>query len=172
MPQYLLFFIVVAVLIAAALARPRRGRANERDRPWPLEAIPTVLSEPEQVLHRRLLEALPGYLVLPQVQLARVVRFKRGQFNRAVWNRISQLSIDFLIAKPDTSIVAAVELDDSSHLRVDRRDADARKGHALMSAGVPLIRWRVGKLPDVGSIKSALAGSRVGAASASTGVRS
>ena len=65
-------------------------------------------SEPEQVLYRRLVEALPDYLVLPQVQLVRVVRFKRGQGDRAVWNRISQLSIDFLIAKPDTSIVAAV----------------------------------------------------------------
>lgn len=140
-------------------------------------------SEPERVLYRRLVEALPDYLVLPQVQLVRVVRFKRGQGDRAVWNRISQLWIDFLIAKPDTSIVAAVELDDSSHLRVDRQDADARKGHALMSAGVPLIRWRVGKLPDVASIKSAVAESHAGTAAAeaatdvmarnaSTGVRS
>jgi len=79
-----------------------------------------------------------------------------------VWNRISQLSLDFLIARPDTSIIAAVELDDSSHLRSDRQDADARKGHALESAGVPLIRWRVGKIPDVASIKSAVAGLGVG----------
>jgi hypothetical protein len=40
-------------------------------------------------------------------------------------NRISQLSIDFLIAGPDTRIIAAIKLDDSSHDRRDRRDADA-----------------------------------------------
>jgi Protein of unknown function (DUF2726) len=85
-----------------------------------------------------------------------------GQRDRAVWNRISQLALDFLIARPDTSIIAAVELDDSSHLRSDRQDADARKGHALESAGVPLIRWRVGKMPDVASIRAAVAGLGVG----------
>jgi very-short-patch-repair endonuclease len=172
MPQYLLCIMVVASLVAVALARPRRRQASWRDRPWPLEATQTILSEPEQVLYRRLVEALPEYLVLPQVQLVRVMRFKRGQRDRAVWNRISQLSIDFLIAKPDTSVVAAVELDDSSHLRVDRQDADARKEHALMSAGVPLIRWRVGKLPDVVSIKSAVTalGAGTAAAAATTDV--
>ena len=96
--------------------------------------------------------------MLTQVQLARALRFKRGQRDHAVWNRICQLSIDFLIVRSDTSIIAAVELDDSSHFRADRRDADARKEHALGSAGVPLIRWRVGKMPDVASIKSAVAG--------------
>ena len=162
MAIHLPWIVAAAVVAAAALARPRRRDGRGRDRPWPLDPAPTILSEPEQVLYRRLMEALPEYLVLPQVQLARALRFKRGQRDRAVWNRISQLSIDFLIARPDTSIVAAVELDDSSHLRGDRQDADARKGHALESAGVPLIRWRVGKMPEVAAIKSAVAGLGVG----------
>ena len=37
---------------------------------------PTTLSEPEQVLYRRLVEALPEYPALLQVQLARTLRFK------------------------------------------------------------------------------------------------
>ncbi len=159
MATYFLWIVAVAVLFAAAaLARPRRRGGRGRDRPWPLEPVVGILSEPELVLYRRLLEALPECLVLPQVQLARALRFKRGQRDHVVWNRICQLSIDFLIVRPDTSIIAAVELDDSSHFRADRQDADARKGHALESAGVPLIRWRVGKMPDVASIKSAVAG--------------
>lgn len=75
------------------------------------------------------------------MQLLQAVRFKRGTRNQSVLNRISQLSIDFLIVRPDTSIVAAVELDDGSHRRAARRDADARKTHALGAAGIPLIRW-------------------------------
>ncbi len=94
-----------------------------------------MLSEPEQVLYRRLVEALPECRVLPEVQLARALRFKRDQRDHVVWNRISQLSIDFLIVRPDTSIIAAVELDDSSHFRANRQDADARKSHALELAG-------------------------------------
>lgn len=159
MATYFLWIVAVAVLfVAAALARPRRRKGRGRDRPWPLEPASSILSDPEQVLYRRLLEALPECLVLPQVQLARALRFKRGQRDGIVWNRICQLSIDFLIVRADTSIIAAVELDDSSHLRADRQDADASKGHALESTGVPLIRWRVGKMPDVASIRSALAG--------------
>jgi len=59
MSQYLLGIMAVAVLVAAALAPPRRRQASGRDRPWPLEATPTILSEPAQVLYRRLAEALP-----------------------------------------------------------------------------------------------------------------
>lgn len=156
--NFLWIVALAVVLAAAALARPRRREGHGRDRPWPVEPAPSILSEPEQILYRRLREALPECLVLPQVQLARALRFKRGLRDHVVWNRICQLSIDFLIVRPDTSIIAAVELDDSSHFRRDRQDADARKTHALESAGVPLIRWRVGKMPDAASIKSALAG--------------
>ncbi len=163
MAIYLLWLVALVVLAAAvAVARPHRRATRGRDRPWPLEPTPTILTEREQVLYRRLVEALPECVVLPQVQLARALRFKRGQRDHAVWNRICQLSIDFLIVRPDTSIIAAIELDDSSHRRADRQDADARKGHALQSAGVPLIRWRVGKMPDVVSIKTAVAGLGVG----------
>jgi hypothetical protein len=159
MATYLLWIAAAVVLAAgAAMARPRRRVGRGRDWPWPLEPTPTILSEPEQVLYRRLVEALPECLVLPQVQLVRALRFKGSRRDIAVWNRISQLSIDFLIVRPDTSIITAIELDDSSHFRADRQDADARKSHALESAGVPLIRWRVGKMPDVASIRSALAG--------------
>lgn len=84
------------------------------------------------------------------------------------YNRINQLSIDFLIVTPDTRMVAAVELDDASHARADRQAADARKAHALRSAGIPLLRWRVGEMPDVAAIAAAvgtlLSGAQSGAA--------
>jgi very-short-patch-repair endonuclease len=59
--------------------------------------------------------------------------------------------------KPDTSIIAAVELDDASHARAKRQAADARKAHALKSAGIPLVRFRVKHMPDVPSIQAAFA---------------
>lgn len=66
------------------------------------------------------------------------------------------MSLDFLIINSDTSIVAAVELDDVTHAREHRRQADARKSHALKSAGVPLIRWNAKALPDAAGILAAL----------------
>ena len=126
--------------------------------PWPLEACRTVLSQPEQVLYRRLVQALPNHLVFAQVQLSRFLKVKRGVPWQTWFNRISQLSADFLILNPDTSVVAAIELDDASHDRPRGRDADARKTHALQSAGVRLIRWHVRHLPDEPAIRTALTG--------------
>ena len=85
------------------------------------------------------------------------MNFKRGQRTYAIFNRISQLSLDFVILNPDTSIAAALELDDATHDRNDRRQADARKSHALKSAGIPLIRWQAKNLPDTLAIRAALA---------------
>jgi very-short-patch-repair endonuclease len=93
---------------------------------------------------------------LAQVQLLQVLNFQRGRRTQAILNRFNQLSLDFLILNPDTSIVAAVELDDATHTRADRRHADARKDHALKSAGLPLIRWNAKSLPDRVAILAAI----------------
>lgn len=53
--------------------------------------------------------------------------------------------------------MAAVELDDASHNGASRQDADARKAHALESAGVKLVRWHVKSMPDEVAIRTALA---------------
>ena len=71
-----------------------------------------------------------------------------------------------MILGPDTRIVAAIELDDATHTRPERRDADARKAHALSSAGIPLLRWSPGQLPDLATIRSAVEAIASGAASA------
>lgn len=147
---------LVAVL-GGALARPKRRGAPGLDQPWPLQPAPTLLSPAEQTLYRRLVEALPQYDVLCQVHLLQALRFERGGWSRSLANRINQLSIDFLVLKTDTSIVAAVELDDASHQREDRREADARKSHALKSAGIPLLRWQARQLPDGAAIADAFA---------------
>lgn len=157
-PHLLGLLVVLLVLAALAAALGMRRRTGpELDQPWPLEPKDTLLTESEQRLYRRLVEALPQHLVLPQVQLLQALRFKRGRWNAGIANRISQLSVDFLIVKPDTSIVAAVELDDTSHARQNRQAADARKTHALKSAGIPLLRWTVRQIPDVPAITAALA---------------
>jgi very-short-patch-repair endonuclease len=149
-----------------ALARERRSAASfsDFDRPWPLESEGTLLTDTELVLYRRLVQAAPEHIVLSQVQLQQMIRFRRGARRQSIANRINQLCVDFLIVEPDTSIVAAIELDDASHFREDRRWADARKTHALRSAGIPLLRWNVRQLPTVRAIEVALSDLRTGRA--------
>lgn len=55
--------------------------------------------------------ALPDYIVLAQVQVIQLVAFERGRWSQALFHKMCQLSVDFVILRPDTSIVAAIELD-------------------------------------------------------------
>ncbi len=148
-----LVFILTVLAVLAAKLKPRDGLFAK---PWPLEAKRQLLTERERALFQRLVQTLPNHIVLAQVQLLQVLNFQRGRRTQAILNRISQLSIDFLIINPDTSIVAAVELDDATHASEKRRQADDRKDHALKSAGVPLIRWNAKILPDRVAILAAI----------------
>ena len=152
----LLAFIVLVIgtLARVLLKKDRRPKDNAR---WPLAVRTTVLSPPEQILYRRLTKSLPQHLVFPQVQLSRFLDVEKGVPRQGWFNRISQLSADFLILRLDTSVVAAIELDDASHETPSRRDADARKTQALHSAGVKLIRWQVKFMPDEATIQTAMA---------------
>jgi very-short-patch-repair endonuclease len=157
-----LFALLIALALIAAFSGVLAGKLKSRDslfaKPWPLEAKRQLLTERERVLYQRLTQSLPNHIVLAQVQVLQVLNFKRGQRTQSLLNRFSQLSLDFLILNLDTSIVAAVELDDATHTRETRRDADARKDHALKSAGVPLIRWNAKNLPDTDNILASLSG--------------
>src|SRR5271167_819386 len=153
----LLIALVLILAVLSVLAAKLKPSDGLFAKPWPLEAKRQVLTERERVLYQRLVQSLPNHIVLAQVQLLQVLNFQRGRRTYAIFNRISQLSLDFLILNPDTSIVAAVELDDATHTREDRRQADARKDHALKSAGVPLIRWNAKSLPDSVAILAAVA---------------
>jgi very-short-patch-repair endonuclease len=155
-----LVFILAFLAVLAAKLKPRDGLFSK---PWPLEAKRELLTERERALYQRLVQTLPNHIVLAQVQLLQILNFKRGQRTQAILNRFNQLSLDFLILNPDTSIVAAVELDDSTHAPEKRRQADARKDHALKSAGVPLIRWNAKNLPDRVAILAAIPTMTVGA---------
>lgn len=149
----LLVLVAVIILVLGVLAFiVRMRRQPEGD--WPYYAK-KVMSQPEQVLYHRLVSALPECVVLAQVQLSRVLGVKKGA-NFGVWNnRVNRLSLDFLVCLKDSTAVAAIELDDSSHARASRREADQRKEKALKAAGVPLLRWTVTALPDENAIRRA-----------------
>lgn len=95
--------------------------------------------------------------MLAQVQLSRILGVKRGS-NFHQWNnRINRLSVDFVVCGKDATVLLAIELDDKSHDRPRRVEADNRKARALADAGVRLVRWRVNEIPDKSGILQSLA---------------
>ena len=151
-----LVLVALVVLVVAYLVLKRRASTGAGDTPWPFYAK-KPLSQPEQVLYHRLVAAIPECIVLAQVQLSQVLGVKKG-FNFHEWNnRINRMSLDFLVCLKDSTVVAAVELDDKTHERTSRVEADAKKEKALSAAGIALVRWNVAALPDENAIRQAFA---------------
>ena len=153
------FFAVVLLLIAAVvllLYLKKQGLLEGKGTgPWPFY-VKKPLTQPEQVLYHRLVKALPEHIVLAQVQVSRVLGVKKGSnFNE--WNnRINRLSYDFVVCSKDSTVLAAIELDDKTHESSRRAATDEKKNKATADAGLRLIRWNVKALPDESAIQAQL----------------
>lgn len=153
MGSILLLLIVAVTVVAVFYVLKTKSQGGAGDEAWPFYAK-KPLSQPEQVLYFRLVQALPEHIILAQVQLSRLLGIKKGNNYQAWSNRINRMSADFVVCNKDSSIVAVIELDDATHQRKDRQVADAKKDQALVSAGVRIVRWQAKAIPDVATIQS------------------
>lgn len=143
--------VVMIVVLALIKAKTKDGGSAEV---WPFYAK-NPLSQPEQVLYFRLVQALPDHIILAQVQLSCLLGVKKGYNHQSWLNRINRMSADFVVCNKDSSIVAVIELDDATHQRKNRQAADAKKDKALGAAGVQVIRWQAKLIPDLSTIQKA-----------------
>ncbi|WP_225885420.1 DUF2726 domain-containing protein [Leptolyngbya sp. KIOST-1] len=100
------------------------------------------------------------YQVLGKVRVADVL--KPQTKNRSDWarafNKISAKHFDFVLCDRNSlRVVAAVELDDSSHQRSDRIKRDDFLNQAVQSAGLPLIRFPVQPVYEQDAIQHRIA---------------
>jgi very-short-patch-repair endonuclease len=148
----LLIIVVIVVVVLALLKAKAQGSAGNEE--WPFYAK-KPLSQPEQILYFRLVQALPDHIILAQVQLSRMLGVNKGNNNQAWLNRINRMSADFVVCNKDSSIVAVIELDDATHQREDRQAADTKKDKALGAAGIQVVRWQAKAIPDLATIQKA-----------------
>lgn len=109
---------------------------------YPYYSRDTLLSDGELAFFRTLEQAVaPAHLIAPKVRLGDIVGCSERDWQRGYGPRISAKHVDFVIAdRATTRILAAIELDDASHDRPERRSRDAFLNHTLDAAGIPLIR--------------------------------
>lgn len=150
----IVLIVIVVVIVAIALIFLKKRSAGGSDK-WPFYPR-KPLSAVEQILYFRLIKALPNHIVLAQVQLSRLLGVKKGNNYLAWANRINRMSADFVVCTKDSTILAVIELDDSTHNAKNRQEADAKKDKALGDAGVKIHRWNVKAIPDDAKIKATL----------------
>lgn len=118
-----------------------------------------LLNNPEMALYLRLKEAAPSMIVFAQVSMSQVLYLSKDNKERyRQLGEIGRKSIDFLICRArDSSIVAAIELNGVHHDTEKQRLSDEKKKTALEEAGIPLITFRADSVPDIATIRHALA---------------
>jgi hypothetical protein len=131
------------------------------EEPWPLSAR-SLLSRRENEFYRNLLALYPNHQIFVQVALSQLINVDRNHPEcDSIRARYKQLVADFVLCRADLSIVAVIEVDDRSHERADRRDADARKNKALGDAGIRLVRIPAGQLPSEDTLRALIGASGV-----------
>lgn len=95
------------------------------------------LSERERETLKQLRKSLPGYEIYANMRLADAIKADWKQFRH-----IKGYHLDFVICNQIGDIVAAVELDDSTHDNRKAQERDAKKNKWLNDADIKLIRIR------------------------------
>lgn len=122
---------------------------------WPPEPV-RVLSVTERQAHELLKRAMPGYLVLAQVPLARFIRVPSRRSYGEWLQRVGSLSADLLLCDSASRVLAVVDVRAAQDTERSRRRHD-RMGRVLKAAGIPVCIWRDGELPSLSHVRSSMA---------------
>ena len=157
-PRLLIALGILLVLVT--VAKTAVSRKSKKAVSYPYVSAESLFSKNEQAFLRVLKQAAGDYLVFGKVRLADVVEVRKGvsksEWQRA-FDRISQKHLDFVLLRPhDFSVWCAVELDDATHKRAERKSRDVLLEKALTAAEVPLVRVPSRRTYDVAEIRALL----------------
>ncbi len=138
-----ILLLVLALIAIAAVAMKAKGKASGVIQ---TKAKP-VLTRNEQAMYWRLRETFPDFVVLAQVAFSALITSAREHRNS-----YSQKVADFVLLDKSMSVLAVIELDDSTHR--GREEADARRAALLETAGYRVVRFA--RIPDADALRAAI----------------
>lgn len=156
----------LALLLTWLLLRVRQHLAGKRHRrerrealdtvaAWPPEAA-RVLTTSERQAYDLLKRAMPGYLVLGQVPLARFIRVST-RHSYADWlQRVGSLSADLLLCDSGSRVLAVVDIRPASETERGSRRHE-RMAKVMRAAHIHVHVWREGSLPTPAEVRAAMA---------------
>jgi|SRR3989339_944303 len=139
-----LFIFVGIVFAAKELFGDKVKELKEKKKsPYSYKKKQFFMTGVEHKFHDTLIEGVGHkYYVFPQVHLSSIIDNKVvGQNWKAAFSHINGKSVDFVLC--DKEYIAprlAIELDDRSHEREDRKERDTEVERILEEAGLPLLR--------------------------------
>ena len=139
-----LFIIIVGIVIIGIFVEALRSKEHEQQK-YRYKRKDFFMSRAEHECYDALVAAVgETYYVFPQVNLPSIIDSRVvGQNWQGAFRHISQKSVDYVLCdKTYISPKLAIELDDSTHMRDDRKERDIEVERILKSVGLPLLRLK------------------------------
>lgn len=141
-------------------SRQQRRRNQPRDAVdtlagWPPESV-RVLSIAERQAHDLLRRAMPGFLVMAQVPLARFIRVPARHSYTEWLQRVGSLSADLLLCDSGSRVLAVIDVRITEETERSRRRHE-RMARVLRGARIPVYVWREGRFPSASEARTAFA---------------
>lgn len=98
---------------------------------------PALISKSEQNFYNVIRSAVPeGYCVFPQINLAAFIkRTDNARFQNELFR-----NVDFLITDATYSPKLIIEINDQTHLSIDRKERDEKVQKICEEAGIPIVK--------------------------------
>ena len=160
----LAFPATLLLLLALVLVRMRHRVMRRRERQqevvdtltgWPPESV-RVLSITERQAYDLLRRAMPGFLVMAQVPLARFIRVPSRRSYSEWVQRVGSLSADLMLCDSGSRVLAVVDIRSAEETERSRRRHE-RMARVLRAARIPVYEWREGQLPTATEARGAFA---------------
>ncbi|XVJ71097.1 MAG: DUF2726 domain-containing protein [Rhizobacter sp.] len=160
----LLISLIVLVAVIFWYIRIRPGQARVGDSPEHVDTVigwqpraTRLMTAAEQQAYDTLREALPEYMVLSQVPLARFIKVGT-RYSYAEWlRRVGNQCADLVVCNRSSKVLAVIEIHSKtsdSNPRAAKRHA--RKARSLKAAGVALHVWSEQGLPSAAKVRALL----------------
>lgn len=141
---FIAFVLLVIVYFSKSILRKSEKTINEPE--YPFFKNSSLLTPAELSFKHTLKIAVSDkYEINSKVRLADLISVHKSQSKsqrQKSFNQIKAKHIDFVLVDTKTSeILCAIELDDSTHTKADRKSRDSFLDAALKSAKLPLFRF-------------------------------
>jgi hypothetical protein len=142
--NHIIFLALAAFVFGIAAITRMSGRTTKAHNASAYQAKASLLSPAELHFKKTLDAAIPSTAtIMAQVGLEEIIHVKtsiRGKDWARARGKIKARRIDFVVCDRETyKILCAIELNDHSHARADRKIRDAFIREALAGANIPLI---------------------------------
>lgn len=169
MESYIILGLIVFViiLISRLSAANRSKKKVFKNNTYEYFAKSSLMSKTEGEFFVKLQKIVQErYYVFPQVHLSAILDHRvKGQEWKYAFRHINGKSVDYVLCSKNTlEPTYAIELDDYTHDKADRRERDIEVERIFEAANLPLVRFRDKDISDDAIIQALAAANKLASA--------